>query len=189
MQTIPTSKGNVYSGKFAGAAILFIGIMAFICGAAISSVSKDPWLAAFLMGLPACVLGSIAMLSGIASLSTRIEIGTDLLMLAAPRWRGCPLPPVTKMNVRWDSIKTLRHRKEVYHLLPGKGLPMPVDAYVIDIENKKFVFVGKAIPHLTRAFNEIEALSGHPLREEPSVQAGIIKSFMKGPPCWDKASS
>jgi hypothetical protein len=180
----PVDERKIYSGKLTGTLLVFIGIVALGCGTAISFVAADPLPAFVLMGLPASLLGLIALLAGLATLASRIEIGRGCLRVAVPQWRGCPLPPVRRISLQWDAIKAVRHRTEVYHLLPGKGLPFPVEAYAIDSENDRIIFAGKAIPHLAQALSDIALRSGRPVQEEPPVQASIIGSFLKGPPRW-----
>jgi hypothetical protein len=181
---IPVDERKIYSGKLTGALLVFIGVVALGCGIAISFVAADPLPAFVLMGLPASLLGLIALLAGVATLASRIEISRGCLSVAAPQWRGCPMPPVRRISLQWDAIKAVRHRTEVYHLLPGKGLPFLVEAYAIDSENERVVFAGKSVPHLAQALSEIALRSGRPVQKEPSVQASIIGSFLKGPPRW-----
>ncbi|MGB8718303.1 MAG: hypothetical protein WCD46_03265 [Desulfobacterales bacterium] len=175
---------KIYSGKLMGAILLFIGVVALGCGTAISFVAADPLPAFALMGLPASSLGLIALLAGVATLAARIEISRGCLSVAAPQWRGCPMPPVKKISLRWDAIKAVRHRTEIYHLLPGKGLAFPVEAYAIDSENESVIFAGKSVPHLAQALSDIALRSGRPIQEEAPVQASILGSLLKGPPRW-----
>lgn len=126
----------------------------------------------------------MALLAGIAAVAARIEISNRCLRVAAPQWRGCPLPPVRKIQIEWDAITAVRHRIEVYHLLPGRGLPFPVDAYAIDIKDDRLIFAGKSIPHLAQAVRDIALRSGRPIQEEPPVQADVVGSLLKGPPRW-----
>jgi hypothetical protein len=179
---------ELYSGRLAGTAFLFIGIAAIGSGLALVLVAAAPLLALALVGLPACAMGSIAVLSGAASFSTRIEIARDALVLEVPQWRGCPLPPVAHRRIRWNEITALRHRMEIYCLLPGGGLPMPVDCYAIETMNERLVLAGKSVPHLATAMRAISAKSGQPLRENPPAPTGIFASLMKGPPAWDNRS-
>lgn len=180
----PVDESEIYSGKLTGALLVIIGVLAVGCGTAAWFAAADPLLAFVLMGLPASLLGFIALLAGVAGLAARIEISHGSLNVAAPQWRGCPLPPVRKLRVQWNAIKAVRHRTEVYHLLPGKGLPFPVDAYAIDTENERVIFAGKSVPHLAQALREIALRSGRPVQEEPPVQASIFGSFVNGPPRW-----
>jgi hypothetical protein len=180
----PVDERKIYSAKATGALLVVIGVVALGCGTAISFVSEDPLPAFFLMALPASFLGLIALLSGVASLATRIEISPGCLGVAAPQWRGCPLPPVRRINLQWNGIKAVRHRTEVYHLLPGEGCPFPVEAFAIDSESERVIFAGKSVPHLAQALSDIALRSGCPVQEEPPVQASILGSLVNGPPSW-----
>ena len=180
----PVDASKIYRGKTTGALFVLIGVLTLGLGAAVVFVAADRLLAFVLMGLPASLLGFIELFAGVATLTTRIEIRPAGLRAAAPQWRGCPLPPVKRVSLQWNAITAVRHRTEVYHLLPGKGLPFPVDAYAIDTENEKVIFAGKSVPHLAQAIGDIAFRSGRPVQEEPPVQASIIGSFLKGPPRW-----
>lgn len=180
----PVDETKTYGGKRAGALLVAIGAWAIGCGTALLFVAADPLPAFVLVSLPAWFLGAIALLGGIAGLAARIEISRGCLRVAAPQWRGCPLPPVRRVSFPWDAIKAVRHRTEVYHLLPGRGLPFPVDAYAIDTENERVVFAGRSITRLAAAVSDIASRSGRPVQEEPPVQANLFRSFAKGPPCW-----
>lgn len=180
----PVEDRKIYSGKLPGALMVSIGALALGCGIAVSFVATDPLLAILLMGLPSSVLGCLALLAGIAALSARVEISRAYLSVAAPHWRGCPLPPVRKVRMRWDAITALRHRSELYHLLPGQGLPFPVDAYAIETDEGRVIFAGKSIPRFDEALGHIALRSGRSVQEEPPVQASILGSFLKGAPRW-----
>lgn len=147
-------------------------------------VATDPLLACLLMGFPASFLGLMALLAGIAAVAARIEVSDRWLRVAAPQWRGCPLPPVRLIQIEWEAITAVRHRVEVYHLLPGRGLPFPVDAYAIDFKNDRLIFAGKSIPHLAQAVSDIAVRSGRPIQEAPPVRADVVGSLLKGPPHW-----
>ena len=180
----PVDETKTYGGKLTGALLVLIGVWVIGCGTALLFVAADPLPAFVLVSLPAWFLGAIALLGGIAGLAARIEIRRGCLRVAAPQWRGCPLPPVRRVSLPWDAIKAVRHRTEVYHLLPGRGLPFPVDAYAIDTENERVVFAGRSVAHLARAVSDIASRSGRPVQEEPPVQANIFRSFANGPPRW-----
>jgi hypothetical protein len=161
-----------------------IGALAVGCGTALGFVATDRLPALVLMGLPAWFLGTIALLAGISGLKARIEIHHGALTLAAPQWRGCPLLPVRTLHVRWDEIRALRHRTEVYHLFPGRGLPFPVDVYAIDTLGSRVIMGGKSIPQMAQAIRDIARRSGRAIQEDSSVQAAILGSLINGPPPW-----
>jgi hypothetical protein len=180
----PIDERKIYSGRGRSVLLVMIGALAIGCGTALWFVAADRLLALVLMGLPAGFLGVIALLAGISGLKARIEIHHGALTLAAPQWRGCPLPPVRKHQFSWDEIRALRHRTEVYHLLPGRGLPFPVDVYAIDTACSRVIVGGKSIPQMAQAIRDIALRSGRAILEDSPVQAGILGSLINGPPAW-----
>ncbi len=175
---------ETHSGRLAGTAFLFIGTASLGCGASLVFISTERLLALLLVGAPACITGTIALLSGAAGLATRIELSRDTLALSVPTWRGCPLPPIVHRRIPWNKVTKLRHRKEIYHLLPGQGLPMEVDCYAIETTDERVVLAGRFIPRLASTMRAISDRSGQPLQEDPPTPAGIWASLMKGPPAW-----
>jgi hypothetical protein len=175
---------TTYSGRITGIVIIFLGISSIGVGIAMLFVASDRLVAFIFIGLPCLSLGCIELLSGYATFTTRIEVGKHALNISAPAWRGCPLPPVRSSNVSWDKVMSVRHRTEMYHLLPGGGLPFPVEAFIIETEKNKVVLAGKSVPGIMKAIGEIAHRSDCPITEEKQVQASIFGSFLKGPPLW-----
>ena len=113
-------KTKVSGGRWTGVICLRSASRRSGCGTTVAFVATDPLLACLLMGFPASFLGLMALLAGIAAVAARIEISNRCLRVAAPQWRGCPLPPVRKIQIEWDrGGRAVRHRIEVYHLLQG----------------------------------------------------------------------
>jgi hypothetical protein len=175
---------TTYSGRITGIVIMFLGLSSIAAGVAMLFVASDRLMAYIFIGLPCLSLGCIELLSGYATFATRIEIGNHALNISAPAWRGCPWPPVRKSNVSWDEVQAVRHRTEMYHLLPGGGLPFPVEAFAIETEKDRVVLAGKSVPGIMRAIGEIAHRLDCPVVEEKQVQASIFGSFLKGPPLW-----
>ena len=163
---------------------MFLGLLSTAAGIAMLFVASDRLMAFIFIVLPCLALGCIELLSGYATFATRIEIGNHVLNISAPAWRGCPLPPVRKSNISWDEVQAVRHRTEMYHLLPGGGLPFPVEAFAIETKNDRVVLVGKSVPGIVKALGEIAHRSDCPVMEEKQVQASILGSFLKGSPLW-----
>jgi hypothetical protein len=175
---------NTYSGRITGLVIMFLGLSSIAVGIAMLFVASDRLMAFIFIGLPCLALACIELLSGYATFATRIEIGNHALIISAPTWRGCPLPPVRKSTISWDEVQAVRHRTEMFHLLPGGGLPFPVEAFAIETEKNRVVLAGKSVPGIVKAIGEIAHRSDCPVMEEKQVQAGILGSFLKGPPLW-----
>jgi len=180
----PYDDERIYGAKPTGLILMLLGILTIGIGIAVTVIANDTLLAYLLMGLPTLLLGLIELLTGFATFAARIEISRNGLTIAAPAWRACPLPPVRRFRLRWDEIRAVRHRAEIYHLLPGEGLPFPVDVYAIDTEKGRIVLGGKSLRGLAEAMREIAVRSGGGMRAEEPVRAGIFRSLAKGPPAW-----
>ncbi|NJD06610.1 MAG: hypothetical protein FIA97_08950 [Methylococcaceae bacterium] len=175
---------KIYSGKIGGAAIMLVGLLSLGISILLPFAVGDPLLGVVLMGLPLLLLGGFELVSGFASFATRIEIHQETLVLSAPAWRGCPLPPVRKLSPRWEEVQAVRYRAEIYHLLPGGGLPFPVTTYAIETQKGRMILGGKLVPGLAEAMAEIAHRSGCSVSEERPVTAGILRVLFKGPPSW-----
>ena len=175
---------TTYSGRITGFVIMFLGLSSIAVGIAMLFVASDRLIAFIFIVLPCLALGCIELLSGYATFATRIEIGNYALNISVPAWRACPLPPVRKLTISWNEVKAVRHRTEMYHLLPGRVLPFPVEAFTIETEKDRVVLAGKSVPGIVKAIGEIAHRSDCPVMEEKQVQASILGSFLKGPPLW-----
>lgn len=180
----PYDDEKVYGAKPTGVILVLLGILTIGIGTGVTVIASDTLLAFLLMGMPTLFLGLIELLTGFATFAARIEMSRNDLTIAAPAWRACPLPPVRRFRLRWDEIRAVRQRAEIYHLLPGGGLPFPVDVYAVDTEKGRIVLGGKSLRGLAEAMREIAARSGGGMRAEEPVRAGLFRSFVQGPPAW-----
>jgi hypothetical protein len=177
-------KKKVYSGRIRGVVLISLGLFSLSAGIIVLLMATDFLPALLLMGLPVLLLGFVELLAGMATFATRLEMCHESLRVIAPQWRACPMPPVTRLRVPWTEVRALRHRKEVYHLLPGKSLPFAVDAYAIDTEKGRAVLGGKPMPHLASALREVALRAGLSLQEELPVEGSLFEVFFKGPVGW-----
>ncbi len=175
---------KIYGGKATGIILMLLGLFTIGIGITVIFVAKDTLLAFILMGLPTLLFGVFELLTGFASFATRMEISHDALSIAAPAWRACPMPPVRKFRLQWDEIHAVRYRTEMYHLLPGEGLPFPVEVYAIDTAKGRILLGGKSLRVLAEAIREIALRSGRGVQEEQQVSAKMFRSLLKGPPVW-----
>ena len=114
-----TTAPNVYGAPVTGALLAGLGMLAFGLLALMPTTFDGVSLVRTLMALSLAIGGMFGILIGYASVSTRIEIAPEGVLVTTPGWRASPYPPVRQYLVRWTDVRAVRHRTEVYSI----GLP------------------------------------------------------------------
>jgi hypothetical protein len=143
------------------------------------------WLPLALIGLPLALGAGCGVLMGYAVLSTRIEIGREGLLIAAPGWRACPWPPVRQLRLDWTDLRAVRHRTEVYRVGP---LPVrfPLEAYAIETTGGFILLGGYYLADLEPILIELAHRADRPWCEDGEVEAGLLRTLVHGAPPWPK---
>jgi hypothetical protein len=125
------------------------------------------------------------MLMGYAVLSTRIEIGRDGLLIAAPGWRACPWPPVREFRLDWANVRAVRHRTELYRIGP---LPVsfPLEAYAIETAGGFILLGGYYLADLEPVLIELAHRADRPWCEDGEVEVGLLRTLLHGAPPWPR---
>ena len=181
----------IYSSRCTAAFLIPLGLSSLALGAAVPFLLEDPVFAFILMGIPLLICAVIALLHGFSAAFSRIEISERQLKLAAPSWRGFPVPPVRKAVLNWNDVRAVRHRVELYHVaIPPFALnvPFPVDVYALETAQERFILGGKSIPRLADAIADIAVRSRLPVRREGEVRSSLLKALLKGTPEWQPMS-
>jgi hypothetical protein len=178
----------LYRGRLAGIVLIPMGLYCLGLAAAIPFALKAPWLGFALMGVPLIFVGLLAILNGSAHLGTKIWISEENLIISAPTWRGCPLLPMKRINIPWDMVRAVRHRKELYSILLVSPFPLfapfPVDAYALETNKERIILAGRSVRNLKQAIVEISQKSGHTVTEEKEIRVSIIRALIRGVPDW-----
>ncbi|MCU0573438.1 MAG: hypothetical protein MUC41_10630 [Syntrophobacteraceae bacterium] len=151
-------------------------------GAAVLFFAHAPFLAFILMSLPAIFSGVVALLHGIAVLSTRIVISGSQISLVVPEWRGFPVLPVRRVSVKWDEFLAIRHRKEVYRLFAA--FSFPVEIFALDTSRGRIVLAERSLPGIRQILTQVIGRTGLVIQEEGEVTVGLFQVLLKGSPPW-----
>jgi hypothetical protein len=174
---------QVYGAALSGALLAILGISAFILLALLPATFGVGWLSFALLGLPLVVGGAWGVLMGYVLLSTRIEIAPDGVVIAAPGWRACPVPPVRQYRLKWTDVRAVRHRTELYRVGP-LPLRLPLEAYAIETTDGFIRFGGYYLADLAPVLIELAYRADRPWCEDDEVQAGLVRTLLSGAPPW-----
>jgi hypothetical protein len=177
---------DVYGAPFAGAVLASLGMLAFGLLALMPTTFDETSLFRTLIALSLAAGGAFGVLIGYVSVSTRVEIGPDGLVIAAPGWRACPYPPVLEVRIGWDSVRAIHHRTEIYRVgfLP---LRLPVEVYAIQTDRDWIVFGSYYLWDLEPVLINIAHRAGCSWREDGEVEAGVFQTLRHGAPLWPRA--
>jgi hypothetical protein len=174
---------NVYGAPAMGALLASLGMLAIGLLALMPTTFDGVSLVRTLMALALAGGGMLGIIYGYASVSTRIEIAPEGVLVTAPGWRACPYPPVRQYRVRWEEVRAVRHRIEVYRLGP-LPLRLPLDAYAIETIAGPIVLGGYYMSDLEPVLIELAHRADRPWREDDEVEAGLLSTLRQGAPAW-----
>ena len=117
-QAAAVATPNVYGAPLTGALFASLGMLAFGLLTFMPTTFDGTSVLRTLIALSLTAGGIFGVLIGYVGVSTRIEVGPDGVVVAAPGWRACPYPPVRQFELRWADLRAVRHRTEVYRIGP-----------------------------------------------------------------------
>lgn len=171
----------VHTARVSGTRLLALGLLSMVLAGSIPFGLDTAWVASALLG-PVLVLGGVLALAiGYASWRTRIEISDDGLMVQAPAWRACPLPPLRRHTVDWHEVRNIRERTERYRWL---WLDRPVEVYEIDTVRGPMVLGGGFVPDLENVLMEVARRAGCLWIEDGEVELHPLRTLVRGAPPW-----
>jgi hypothetical protein len=179
-----TTAPNVYGAPVMGALLAGLGMLAFGLLALMPTTFDGVSLVRTLMALALALGGMFGILIGYASVSTRIEIAPEGVLVSTPGWRASPYPPVRQYLVRWADVRAVRHRTEVYSMGP---LPLRLEAYAIETTAGPIVFGGYYMSDLEPVLIELAHRADRPWREDDEVKASLLHTLRHGAPAWPAA--
>jgi len=176
----------VYGAPLAGALLASLGMLAFGLLALMPTAFGDTSVLRTLIALSLAAGGAFGVVIGYVSVSTRIEVGPDGLVIAAPGWRACPYPPVEEVRLAWHEVRAIHHRTEIYRIgfLP---LRLPVEVYAIQTSRDWIVFGSYYLWDLEPVLIDIAHRAGCSWREQGDIEAGLLPTLRHGAPPWPKA--
>jgi hypothetical protein len=118
-----------------------------------------------------------------ASVSTRIEIAPEGVLVTTPGWRACPYPPVRQYRIRWEEVRAVRHRTEVYRIGP-LPLRLPLEAYAIETIAGPVILGGYYLSDLEPVLIDLAHRADRPWREDDEVESGLLQALRHGAPPW-----
>jgi hypothetical protein len=139
-----------------------------------------------LMALSLGAGGVFGILVGYAGVSTRIEIASDGVLVTTPGWRACPYPPVRQYRIGWADVRAVRHRTELYRIgfFPVR---LPLEAYAIETTHGLILLGGYYLSDLEPVLIELAHRADRPWREDEDVEAGLLRTLLRGAPRWPSA--
>lgn len=174
---------NVYGAPLMGALLASLGMLAFGLLALMPTTFDGVSLLRTLMALSLAGGGMFGIMIGYVSVSTRIEIAPEGVLVSTPGWRACPYPPVRQYRIRWTDVRAVRHRTEVYRIGP-LPLRLPLEAYAIETPEGPIVLGGYYMSDLEPVLIELAHRADRPWREDDEVQAGLLHTLRHGAPPW-----
>ena len=135
------------------------------------------------MALSLAAGGMFGVLLGYVSVSTRIEVSPEGVLVATPGWRACPYPPVRQYRVGWADVRAVRHRTELYRIGP-LPLRLPLDAYAIETAQGVILLGGYYLSDLEPVLIELAHRADRPWCEDDEVEAGLLHTLVHGAPPW-----
>lgn len=182
-QGATTAAPNVYGAPVTGALLASLGMLAFGLLALMPTTFDGVSLLRTLMALALAGGGMFGLLIGYVSVSTRIEIAPEGVLVTTPGWRASPYPPVCQYQLSWADVRAVRHRTEVYRIgfLP---LRLRLDAYAIEMAGGLILFGGYYLSDLEPVLIELAHRADRPWREDDEVEAGLLHTLRHGAPPW-----
>jgi hypothetical protein len=176
----------VYGTPVAGALLASLGMLAFGLLALMPTTFGDTSVLRTLIALSLAAGGAFGVVIGYVSVSTRIEVGPNGLVIAAPGWRACPYPPVEEVRLQWHEVRAIHHRTEIYRIgfLP---LRLPVEVYAIQTSRDWIVFGSYYLWDLEPVLIDIAHRAGCSWREQGDIETGLLQTLRHGAPPWPKA--
>ena len=178
-----TTAPNVYGAPVTGALLAGPGMLAFGLLALMPTTFDGVSLVRTLMALSLAIGGMFGILIGYASVSTRIEIAPEGVLVTTPGWRASPYPPVRQYLVRWTDVRAVRHRTEVFSIGP-LPLRLRLEAYAIETTAGPIVFGGYYMSDLEPVLIELAHRADRPWREDDEVKASLLHTLRHGAPAW-----
>ena len=174
---------NVYDAPLTGALLATLGMVAFGLIALMPTAFDGVSLFRTLMALSLGAGGVFGILFGYVSVSTRIEIAADGVLVTTPGWRACPYPPVRQYRLSWTDVRAVRHRTELYRIgiLPVR---LPLEAYAIETTDGSILFGGYYLSDLEPVLIELAHRADRPWCEDAEVEAGLLRTLLHGAPPW-----
>jgi hypothetical protein len=175
------SKSMVHRARLAGIRLMTVGLVSAAVAAALPLLTLDTWPGALLGGGPLLLGGLLALVAGYATWRTRIEIDDDGLLVQAPAWRACALPPLGRLAVGWHEICAIRARTERYRLL---GLARAVETYEVVTRGGSIVLGGGFMPDTEGVLLEVARRGGCLWIEDGEVELHPVHALLRGTPPW-----
>ena len=184
-QGATTAAPNIYEAPLTGALLASLGMVAFGLIALMPTTFDGVSLLRTLMGVALAAGGVFGLLVGYASVSTRIEIASDGVLVTTPGWRACPYPPVRQYRIDWADVRAVRHRTELYRIgfLP---LRLPLEAYAIETTDGLILLGGYYLSDLEPVLIELAHRADRPWREDDDVEVPLLRTLLHGAPPWPR---
>jgi hypothetical protein len=177
---------QLYSAPLTGALLTILGISALVLLALMPATLGAGWLPTALFGVPLAVAGVAGALIGYGVLSTRIEIAADRIALTAPGWRACPFPPARQYRLRWQDVRAVRRRTELYRIgrLP---LRLPIEVYAIETSDSVIPLGSYYLADLEPVLIDLAHRADCPWCEDGDIEADLLRTLLSGAPPWPGA--
>jgi hypothetical protein len=173
-----------YSARLSGLLSLGLGLASLALIQLVPLVLADSFAIMLLVGLPLAGAAGFGLVTGLAHLCTRIEVGADGLVLTAPTWRLYPTLPLQRLAVGWRELRAVRHRVEHYRV-GVRRLGFEVDVYVVQTDRGSAVLGGYYLPELAAVLTDLAHRADCRWVEEGVIELGVLSTLWRGAPGSD----
>jgi hypothetical protein len=174
---------NVYGAPLTGALLASLGMLAFGLLALLPTTFDGVSLLRTMIALPLAAGGIFGVLIGYVSVSTRIEIGPEGVVVQAPGWRAGPFPPVQQFTFAWTQVRAVRHRTEVYRIGP---LRLRFEVYAIETAVGLIELGSYYLWDLEPVLIDVVHRAECRWCEDGEIEAPLLRTLLHGAPDWHK---
>lgn len=180
-------RSATYSARPSGLLSLGLGLVSLALIQLVPLFLIDSFALMLLVGLPLAAAAGFGLVSGMAHLCTRIEVGADGLVLTAPTWRLYPTLPLQRLAVSWREVRAVRHRVERYRV-GVRQLSFDVDVYVVQTDRESAVLGGYYLPELAAVVTDLANRADCRWLEDGVIELGVLSTLWRGARDWPAAS-
>jgi hypothetical protein len=180
-QAAAVATPDVYGAPLTGALFATLGMLAFGLLTYMPTTFDGTSLLRTMIALSLAGGGIFGVLIGYVGVSTRIEVGPEGVVVAAPGWRACPYPPVRQFEFRWADLRAVHHRTEVYRIGP---LRLSCEVYALEAASELVELGSYYLWDLEPVLIDIVHRAGCRWCENGEIEASLLRTLLRGAPRW-----
>ena len=182
-QAAAVAMPDVYGAPLTGALFASVGMLAFGLLTFMPTTFDGTSVLRTIIALSLTAGGIFGVLVGYVGVSTRIEVGPEGVVVAAPGWRACPYPPVRQFEIRWADLRAVRHRTEVYRIGP---FPLRCEVYALEAAGELIELGSYYLWDLEPVLIDIVHRAGCRWCEDGEIEASLLRTLRQGASPWPR---